>query len=67
MKAREIREMVEGIGLTLVSLDGNKHWKATVRNTSGREATVIFPRSMGDCHRGFKNKIAQLRQVARGA
>lgn len=66
MKARDIKKMVEQHGLSLVSLDQRTHIKARVRNERGTEYVVIFPCSMGDNARGWKNKAAQLKQIARG-
>lgn len=66
MKTREIKKMVEEYDLELVSVEQRNHIKARVRNARGTVYTVIFPCTMGDNVRGWKNKQAQLKQIARG-
>lgn len=66
MNARDVRRMIEEHGLEFVSLEQRNHWKARVRTERGTEHVVTFPCSLGDNHRGMKNKAAQLKQIARG-
>lgn len=65
MKLRDVREIVERNGLTLVSLERTRHIKARVRRADGRETLQIFACSASD-HRGLANREAALRRFARG-
>lgn len=62
---RDVKKMIADHGLEVVSYEQRNHWKVRVRNAQGTEHTVIFPCSMGDNQRGWKNKSAQLKQIAR--
>lgn len=66
-RIREIRQLVTGAALELVSVDitGSNHYKARVRTETGSEGNFIFSSSPSDC-RGDKNKLSLLRRFARG-
>lgn len=65
MSTREVKKIVESHGLQFLSMVQHNHIKVRVRTKRGTERTVIFPCSMGDKQRGWKNKSAQLRNIAK--
>lgn len=65
MTPREIKSMCADAGLEVLEIVPTRHWKVRVRNNKGEVHVTIFPRTMGDNARGWKNKVAQLRQIAR--
>lgn len=65
MKVRDIKMMVEAVGMTVVETVYNTHWKVRVARADGTEALVTFPASWADT-RAMKNKQSQLRRIANG-
>lgn len=66
---RHLRDAIaaaESCGLTVVSVEQNKHFRMRVRSAAGTEATIILPTSRSDNTRGAKNMIAFMRRVAAG-
>lgn len=65
MKMRDVRQIIERNGLTVVSLVCKRHIKARVRRADGQECLQVFA-CTGSDHRGLANREAALRRFARG-
>lgn len=66
-REREVRQLVERAGLTLVSCthSGGNHIKAVVQRQDGSTFISFHPLSPSDV-RGEKNKLAELKRFAIG-
>lgn len=64
-RIREVTEIAESVGLTVISIETNKHLKLVCETTEGRRFAYFTSLTPGD-HRGNLNLRADLRRYAMG-
>jgi hypothetical protein len=62
---KEVREIAESVGLTVISVEVNKHLKIVCETVDGRRFAYFTSATPGD-HRGNLNLRADLRRYAMG-
>lgn len=67
LSPRDVRRLIEGVGLVLVSLGKPRagHYHVRLARADGTEAMFVLPSTPSDC-RGLLNRTAELRRFARG-
>lgn len=64
-RIKEVREIAESVGLTVISVETNKHLKIVCETAEGRRFAYFTALTPGD-HRGNMNLRADLRRYAMG-